>query len=426
MANNTPCTVIGVHDGGPDLLTPAASRKLADADLIIADDRFLKIFNSCFKKTSEQRSFKGHIKAVPKWVATAQKAGKQVVVLATGDPLFHGIAVYIIKNLPPDSVVVMESATTIQVAFSRLGIAWNDARLISIHHKDGGEWTPESSVEHPLYQLHQALLSESKIAILTSPANSPNRIAKMLEQINLSEQFSINVAEALTTPQEKISTGLTTDKTIKTVFKTPNIVILLRISTVRSEPVLGSDDSCFLPDGQNTGLITKQEVRAISLAYLALKPDSIVWDIGAGSGSVGLEAARLVNRGCVYAIEKNEERVATIKNNQAKLRIANYQLTSGFAPEGLSQWPAPDGVFIGGSGGSLEELIPLCAKRLNSGGRLVMNFISLENLNQAMETLKSIDMKWKITQVQINKSQPILEMNRLVPEASVFIVVAYH
>ncbi|MBF0444959.1 MAG: precorrin-6y C5,15-methyltransferase (decarboxylating) subunit CbiE [Magnetococcales bacterium] len=428
MAKNNPCIIIGVLDGGPDYLTPKASKAMAQADLIIGDDRFLSLFSHIFKNTSEQRSFSGKIKKLPDWINKARKEKKNVVVLATGDPLFNGIAGHLKNKLSPNSIEIIENVSTIQVAFSRLGIHWSNAKLLSIHSIDGGDWKATSSVDHPLYSLHQALKSEKKIALLTSPANTPNRIAKMLLQLDLDKEFLISVAEELTSPSEKITANLSPSKILNTAFKSPNVVILLRTdhkqNSIDKEPLLGIADSKFLPGTATKGLITKQEIRAISLAYLALQNDSIVWDIGAGSGSVGLEAARLVNSGCVYAIEKNKKRLATIKKNRADLRIANYQLFAGVAPDGLANWPNPDAVFIGGSGGYLEELITIIAKRLKNSGRLVMNFISLENLNQALVTLKNLGMNWQVSQIQVNHSAPILEMNRLVPESPVFIVVA--
>ncbi|MBF0380966.1 MAG: precorrin-6y C5,15-methyltransferase (decarboxylating) subunit CbiE [Magnetococcales bacterium] len=428
MAKNNQCIIIGVLDGGLDQLTPKASRTMAQADLIIADDRFLKLYRPNFKNTSEQCSLSGKIKELPELITAAQNEGKQVVVLATGDPLFHGIAGYLIKKLPKNSIVVMENVSTIQVAFSRLGISWSDAKLLSIHAKDGGDWQPTSGVDHPLYPLFKALFSEDKIALLTSPANTPNRIAKMLLMLDLEGEFLITVAQELTSPTENIITNQTASQILKTAFISPNVVILLRCKKQTEDtikkPLLGIADSEFLPAESTTALITKQEIRVVSLAYLSLQKDSIVWDIGAGSGSVGLEAARLANCGEVYAMEKNQTRLATISENRAKLQIANYQLFAGTAPEGLTNWPDPDAVFIGGSGGSLAQLIKIVADRLKDGGRLVMNFITLENLNQALVTLKKIGMDWQMSQIQVSRSAPILAMNRLVPESPVFIVAA--
>ena len=130
---------------------------------------------------------------------------------------------------------------------------------------------------------------------------------------------------------------------------------------------MGREDESYFqrrPKGDGTGgLITKQEVRAVSLARLQLRADSLVWDIGAGSGSVGLEAARLCHRGHVWAIEKNAHDIEIIRQNHDAFRVANYTLVHDKAPTGMGAWPDPDAVFIGGSGGELARAVPSQARR---------------------------------------------------------------
>ena len=150
-----------------------------------------------------------------------------------------------------------------------------------------------------------------------------------------------------------------------------------------------------------------------------------MWDIGAGSGSVGLEAARLVHRGHVWAIEKNAAAAAQARANAARLRVTNYTLAIAKAPTGLDRWPDPDAVFIGGSGGELEALIQLCLRRLRVGGRLVMNFTALENLAKATRFLTRSGAVWDLAQVQCARSRPILEMHRLQAQNPVWILTAF-
>lgn len=173
-------------------------------------------------------------------------------------------------------------------------------------------------------------------------------------------------------------------------------------------------------------MITKQEARALSLAKLRLKPDATVWDIGAGSGSVGLEAARLAPQGHVWAIEKAEGDAANARANAARFRIGNYSLFDGKAPQHLDTWPDPDAVFIGGSGGELGGLINLILARLKPGGRLVMNFVTLENLATATATLSAAKVDWDVVQLQASRSQPILDMHRMAAQNPVWIVTAFH
>ena len=191
-------------------------------------------------------------------------------------------------------------------------------------------------------------------------------------------------------------------------------------------PVFGLADEGFARQGagDGTGLITKLEVRAVSLARLGLRPDSLVWDIGAGSGAVGLEASRLAYLGHCWAIEKGPAQAADARVNARRLRASNYSLCEGRAPEGLADWPDPDAVFIGGSGGALEALIDLIAARLRPGGRLVMNLIALENLAAATAALDRVGLAWDLIQLGVARSQPILGLHRFAALNPVWILSA--
>ena len=158
-----------------------------------------------------------------------------------------------------------------------------------------------------------------------------------------------------------------------------------------------------------------------------LRADSLVWDIGAGSGAVGLEAARLCPQGHVWAIEKNEADHAIAAANWAAFGISNYSLHHGKAPDGLDAWPDPHAIFIGGSGGELPALIELACQRLQAGGRLVMNFVTLENLataSQALQAQAPRGIAWDVVQLQAARSRPILDMHRLAAENPVWLVCA--
>jgi len=186
-------------------------------------------------------------------------------------------------------------------------------------------------------------------------------------------------------------------------------------------------DAAYAQRQPEKGLITKQEVRAVSLARLQLRADSIVWDIGAGSGSVGLEAARLCPDGHVWATEKNDADYAIAGQNHAAFGVSNYSLFHARAPEGIDAWPDPDAVFIGGSGGELAGLITTILGRLRPGGSLVMNFVTLENLATATSALQSMQehgVIWDVLQLQAARSKPILHMHRMAAENPVWIVCA--
>jgi precorrin-6Y C5,15-methyltransferase (decarboxylating) len=232
------------------------------------------------------------------------------------------------------------------------------------------------------------------------------------------------VAEDLLRPEEQVHAQLNPADAARMRFSELNVVLLWRIRP-RPRPVrFGLADGSFEQRQPERGLITKQEVRAVSLARLQLRVDSVVWDIGAGSGAVGLEAARLCPQGHVFAIEKNEADHAIAARNHAAFGVSNYTLHHGRAPEGLQAWPDPDAVFVGGSGGELVALIEQLLRRLRPGGRLVMNFVTLENLATATQTLQALGADWEVLQLQASRSRPILHMHRMAAENPVWLVCA--
>lgn len=418
------CWVIGVLDAGLNALTPSAMGKLQQADVVIGDARFLEMFASLFKSTANLLNLTGKLAELPQWIMAAKKHRKAIVVLATGDPLCYGIAVFLKNSLPPGSFQVLGAVSTLQLAFERICEPWHDAVRISVHGKDNGDWTPMSSPDHSLYPLYQAVLQHHKIGIFTSPANGPDRIARLLLTTGLQAQFRLIVVEKLGLPDEAISPQLTPNTAASQQFQHPNIVILFRQradNAAHQLPVIGIADNTFQQRTPHKGLITRMDIRAITLARLGIYAGAIMWDVGAGSGSVGLEAARLCPQASVYGIEKNLECVSYIRQNQHQLGVANYHLITATAPAGLEQLPDPNAVFIGGSGGQLQKLIELTVRRLQTDGRLVMNFVTLENLHTAIAALKQLQVKWDVTQVQIAKSKPLANKHRLDAEIPIWI-----
>jgi precorrin-6Y C5,15-methyltransferase (decarboxylating) len=418
------CRIVGVLDDGAASLGAAALQALAEADLVIGAKRTLALLESRIQPEAERRTI-GGLAAVAEDVRAAQAAGRRCVVLATGDPLCHGIAGYLGMQLCLDAIEVLPNLSTVQLACARIGLVWQDLRIASVHSKDAGEWPgPGATPDHGLYALAQALHRHARLAVLTSPDNTPDRIARLLVAEGLADDFQIAVAEHLLQPDERIVTGLTVAEAAQSTFADPNVVLLWRQSPLPAPVRFGLPDASYEQRHPDKGLITKLEVRAVSLARLQLREDSIVWDIGAGSGAVGLEAARLCPAGHVYAIEKNEDDVAIAGRNRAAMGVSNHTLVHAKAPQAMDGWADPDAVFIGGSGGELAELIALCLRRLRAGGQLVMNFVTIENLGTATATLTELGADWDVVMLQAARSKPILHMHRLAAENPVWVVCA--
>jgi precorrin-6Y C5,15-methyltransferase (decarboxylating) len=418
-----PVYIIGVLNDGATGLSAERLKLIRQAEVIVGASRTLTLFKNEFAATTRQRNLAVGLSAVSQEISEAQAKGLNVVVLATGDPLCHGIGRYLINKLGNEACEVIPNVSTLQLAFARLGLAWQAAVICSVHSRDAGEWSSGAGPEHGLYPVLQAVRSNDLVALFTSPENTPDRIARMLVSAGLDGIFRMSVAEALLTADENIICDVSLTEAAEQSFASPNVVILQR-QDKNQAALFGLADVAFAQRKPDKGLITKHEVRAVSLARLQLRADSIVWDIGAGSGAVGLEAARLCDKGYVYAIEKNPADVAIARQNRTQMAVTNYRVQQGKAPEKLLDWPDPDAVFLGGSGGELAELIRLCLSRLRPAGWLVMNFVTLENLTLAIQTLESLKVEWDVTQLQASRSQPILHMHRMQAENPVWIVSA--
>ena len=418
------CRILGVLDDGVNSLSQSALAHLAQAQLVIGGERTLQLFAAHMALDARQRDLNGALSQVPEWIRSAQDEGQRVVVLATGDPLCHGIAAYLASRLCIESIEVIPNVSTLQLACARLGLQWQEMKFSSVHSKDAGDWVAGAEPSHGLYALLRDIRQNDRLAVLTSPFNTPDRIARMLVTEGLADDFEMAVAERLCQPEERIVSAISIRAATQIPFADPNVLLLWRSKLRTPQVLFGLPDASFEQRQPDKGLITKNEVRAVSLARMQLRADSVVWDIGAGSGSVGLEAARLCRMGHVYAIEKNEMDAAIAQRNRLAMGISNHTLLHGKAPEGLAAWADPDAVFIGGSGGELTGLIALMLQRLKPGGWLVMNFVTLENLSVALETVKALGANWDVLQLQAARSKPILQMNRMAAENPVWIVCA--
>jgi len=422
------CTIVGILDDGWAGLGTVARERLGGADCVIGVRRTLDLVAGDIAPSAIHLPMDGQVGAVAGWVRDARDRGEAVAVLATGDPFCYGVASYLARELGPEALEVLPAPSTIQVAFARLKRPWAGVRVVSVHGRDTGEWDWGSGPDHGLYALVRAAAVEERIACLTAPGNGPDRIARALLAAGFGATFRLSVAARLLLPDERIYADLPLAEAADRTFPDPNIAILERIAPFPPEPLIGLEDAEYItrrPGGPGTGgLITKLEVRAVSLAMMRLTPRSIVWDIGAGSGSVGLEAARMASLGHVYAIEKNSDSAAHARANARRLAATNYTMVEGKAPLDMSDWPDPDAVFIGGSGGELIPLIRLGLVRMRPGGRLVMNFITLEHLASAQAELNAMGVHWEAIHLSAARSEPILGMHRFTGQNPVWIVSA--
>ena len=333
---------------------------------------------------------------------------QSVVVLASGDPLFFGIGSILIKALGPENVAIYPNISSIAAAFARIKEPWSQVRVVSLHGRKNDE------------ALLNALHEGNAVAVFTDPANNPAWIAKKL----IAEDFAnikMCVLESLGSDAERFN-WYSLEQASGLTFSEPNLVILKRDSPaqrLKNIPHLGIPDNYFVHE---KGLITKSEIRAISLAKLQLLPDHVLWDLGAGSGSVSIEAALLARRGKVIAVEKNPARVNQININMNQFGITNMEVVQAVLPDGLAGLPRPDRIFIGGGGRNLEQIIKVAAGFLKPNGIVVINTVLMPNVLKAMETLEALDFKTSMVQAQISLSRKMPWAERLEAQNPVWII----
>ncbi len=372
------------------------------ADVMIGHQRHLDIFPD----------FKGEKQALDDlslMLDYLKKTEKRVVVLGSGDPNFFGVARFLLRNLPKERVEIFPNVTSVQYAFARIKEPWDDAIFVSVHGRG-------------LKGAIDRIVAAEKAAVLTDNINTPAAIAKELIARG-AEGYEAYLCEDL---------GLSTEKFTRTdvrglvaITASPlNILILIKAwePTLANYPVMGIADDEFATAKK---LITKQEVRAVTLAKLQLQNDLVLWDIGAGSGSVSIEAGNLMPNGKVFAMEKNPQYLSFLRDNLRKFTARNIMLIEAFAPEGLDDLPDPDRVFIGGSGGMLEEIIEAVDKRLKSDGMIVLNAVTLDTLTKAVEFLEDHGYTVEVTCVNVAKTRGLTEYKMFESLNPVYIIAAW-
>jgi precorrin-6Y C5,15-methyltransferase (decarboxylating) len=219
------------------------------------------------------------------------------------------------------------------------------------------------------------------------------------------------VLEQLGTADERI-TRTRPDRAAGTTFADLNLVVLKPDPARQAAPTLypGMPDHHF---AHENGLITKAEVRAISLSRLQLFDRAIFWDLGAGSGSVSIEAGLFITRGAIYTVEKNPQRIAQIHTNRRRFGIGNMQVVQAHLPEGLTDLPDPDRIFVGGGGKKLGDIVITAAGRLKPAGIIVINTVLVGNMTTAVNQLESLGLEMEMIQIQVNRAKTMPFSHRL-------------
>jgi precorrin-6Y C5,15-methyltransferase (decarboxylating) len=366
-----------------------------------------------------------------------------IVLLASGDPMFFGIGRRAVKEFGKDIVEILPDLSSIQIAFSRIKEPWDDAFLMSLH--GGPDPEKRRRLPYEINDIPSLLQRHNKIAILTDKENSPTKIAQaLLESVALSHcrtvALRIFVCERLGYADEKITEG-TPKEIAGMTFSEPNVVIIQNTEdrTQKTDnppiPPLLKGGEGGLPEGMggfftfglkesdishSRGLITKDEVRAVTIHKLRLPQRGVFWDIGAGSGSISIEAAGLYPQLNIFAIEKDEEQINHIRENKVKFGASNIEIIEGFAPDALNGLPLPERVFIGGSGEMLKEIMDYVIKKRVS--LIVINAATIETLNDAVQCFENHGYNIAISEISVSKAKTIAGKRHMSALNPIFII----
>jgi len=383
--------VVGLHGG--EAFGRAAAEALAGAGVVAAAPRHLQQLD--LAAAQEHIELSGPLHAVLDQVAARLDDGRSVAVVASGDPGFFGIVRMLGERFGAVRLVVHPAPSSVALAFGRIGTNWDDAIVVSAHGR-------------PIDAAVEAATRYPKVAVLTAPQHPPELLGRALVAAGCPAR-QVAVATRLGEPDEAV-TRTDLDGLAAGAFDPLSVVVLLDLNPDDAAETLawGLPEQEFAHRG---GLITKSEVRAVALGKLALPRHGVLWDVGAGSGSVGIECARLSPRLRVVAVERNEDDAERIRSNAKRHGVA-VEVVVGSAPEALAGLPTPDRVFVGGGG---IDVVRTAFDALRPGGTLVATHVLVDRAAAAWELLGDT------VQVATSRAVPIADGFRLDAQNPVFV-----
>ena len=379
-------TVVGIGEDGFKGLGKNARRALMAASRIIGGQRQLDLLPVCIR--GERQLWPSPFTLEP----LLALRGEPVCVLASGDPMFFGVGASLARHLPGAEMLILPAPSSVSLAAARLGWPLQDVVILSV-------------VARPVAALNAHVFSGMRLLVLSNDGQTPAAIAALLRERGFGPS-RLTVLEHLGGDAERRIEGVANDWNDPLLADLNLIAIecIAEPNTPRLSRLAGLPDSAFKHDGQ----LTKRDVRAITLARLAPVPGELLWDVGAGSGSISIEWMRAHPSCRALAIEADEGRQLLIEHNRDALGVPGLQLIRGSAPQALDGLERPDAIFIGG-GVTREGVLDTCWAQLKPGGRLVANAVTL----QSEVTL----MAWRerhggeLTRIHVAQAQPLGEFD---------------
>jgi precorrin-6B C5,15-methyltransferase / cobalt-precorrin-6B C5,C15-methyltransferase len=374
-------SVVGIHEDGVQGLSPVAQSFVRDAEVLVGGDRHLALIPS----TAQERL--PWANPLSDTIAQIlQRRGQKVCVLASGDPLCFGIGVTLLRQIPIAEMTIIPAPSTFSLICARLGWSATEVETLSL-------------CSRPPALLNAYLYPNAKLLILSEGRYTPKTVAELLTQKGFGDS-TMTVLERLGGTQERLTTGTASTWT-ETELADLNAIAVYCISDPHLRPLSrfpGLPDDAYHHDGQ----LTKREVRAVTLSALAPLPGELLWDVGAGCGSISIEWMR--SHPCCRAIAIEKSRTALIAENAATLGAPTLQIIEGTAPTALKDLPPPDAIFIGG-GVTAPGLLETCWSSLKVGGRLVANVVTLEGEQILFEWHQQVG--GTFTRIGIQRTEPI-------------------
>jgi len=370
----------------PEDLTEKHIEIINEAEVLAGGKRHLDYFKS---HPAEKIVLTGDIKRAISEMKS--RTDKKIVVLASGDPNFFGIGPLIVKSFGAENVCIHPNITAVSAAFSRMKESWSDVKVISLHGRRSGN------------DLMKAVRQNEKVAVFTDPEKTPSWIAKLLLKNGL-DQLRLCVCENLGGEDESLQ-WYSPEECVDRTFADLNLVVIHNAGseTFRKADIYpGMPEFAYIHD---QGLITKAEIRILTLAKLRLSPHHIMWDLGAGSGSVSVDTSYYVTEGTIIAVERGPDRIEHIRQNQERFGIGNLEIIKATLPEGMSELPSPDRIFVGGGGENMISIIETAGSYLKSGGIIVVNTILINRLEKIIRVLKKLNLETEVIHVQVGRGK---------------------
>ena len=349
-------SIIGIGEDGLDGLSAAARARLAAAELIAGGRRHLALVGSLGKPTLEWDT--PFAASIPKVLA---HRGQRVVALCSGDPFWYGAGSALAEAVPAAETVAIPAPSTFAWAAARLRWRLEETTTLGLHAR-------------PIELLRPHLRTGARLIVLARDGAAPAQIADYLDSVGFGPS-RLTILEALGGPRERIRVATAKNFAVDDIQSPVAVAIeaIAKPDALIIPRVAGLPDELFEHDGQ----LTKREIRAVSLSTLAPRGGELLWDVGAGSGAIGIEwlLAHPANR--AIGIEAREDRLTTARANAHALGVPHFDLRLGTAPDALKDLPSPDAVFVGG-GASRDGVLDTIWQALPPGGRLVVNSVTLE------------------------------------------------